>query len=72
REQLLSEVLNQLQDFYVFDLKDPDAKLNGSCTFSGNFEKQTLNDILQELALVVGLEYKLENDVLTIQNLACP
>ncbi len=71
KDKILVEVLHQLQNFYVFDLKDPGGKLNGNCTFTGQFKGQNLEDVLQELALVTGLKYELNENILTIENLSC-
>ena len=41
------------------------------CTFTGSFTRQQLDDILSELALVVGLQYEFNDGELILKNLDC-
>ncbi|HBF19915.1 MAG: hypothetical protein CMI36_08135 [Owenweeksia sp.] len=67
----LASVLNQLQSYYVFSIKDPQNMLARPCTFTGSFTRQQLDDILSELALVVGLQYEFNDGELILKNLDC-
>ncbi len=71
-DQPLIEVLLTLQDYYNFDFDTNGILQNKTCSFSGSFESQTLEEILEELKLVMGLQYEFEDRVLLIQKAACP
>lgn len=67
----IHEVLNQLQNYFVFNIEDQNNITNRQCLFSGSFADQPLDEILQELSLTMGLEYEFENNTLRVSQLSC-
>jgi len=70
-EKPLLEVLQSLQDYYVFDLAPNEVMRDKTCSFTGSFEQQPLEEVLEELKLVMGMQYQFENGVLKLFNVAC-
>lgn len=70
-QQPLGEIIQRLQNYYLFDVKDQQSLLDKECTFTGTFNEQELEEVLQELALVAGMDYTYENHVLELHNLDC-
>ena len=64
-------VLESLQNFYVFSIPDIEKYRDVHCRFSGSFSKQPLKQVLNEIAMVMGMEYRLEDNKLYIQNFRC-
>lgn len=70
-DQPIAAVLDALQDHYVFDIKNVQALNGSSCRFSGKFKNQELEEILDELVLVTGLEYEWMQGTLSVSALSC-
>lgn len=67
----VAEVLESLQDRYVFNVANSQKLENSGCRFSGKFKNQPLEEVLSELALVMGLEYGWKESTLTVKKLGC-
>lgn len=64
-------VLESLQNFYVFNIPDIEQYRDVQCKFSGSFNKQPLKEVLNEIAMVMGMEYTLDGNKLYIQKFRC-
>ena len=69
--QSLAEVLESLQDYYIFNVEDLKALGSLHCEFTGKFEDQSIEDVLEELALVMGLKYEWNQNTLSIKAQNC-
>ncbi len=67
----LWDILNELQDYYHFNLSNPAGVRESNCRFSGSFKEQTLVEILDELALTLDFTYTLQDTNLLISLLKC-
>lgn len=67
----IPRVLQSLQDYYVFSITNLDQYSDIGCRFSGKFEKQTLDEVLHEFGMIMGMEYQLKEDVLSISKIEC-
>ncbi len=65
------EVLDEIQDYYLFDAPNLSLYKNLNCRFSGKFSNQTLESVLEELGLIMGMEYTLKDSTLSIQSFSC-
>lgn len=64
-------VLESLQNFYVFSIPDIEKYRHVNCRFSGSFSQQPLKQVLSEIAMVMGMDYTLEDNKLYIKNFRC-
>ncbi len=69
--QHITYVLEALQDYYVFNISNLSDYKNSNCRFSGKFENQELEDVLEELALTMGMDYSFEKSVMHINKFYC-
>lgn len=65
------EVLSSLQDYYVFSIPDLPKFRDLDCRFSGSFDQQPIEEVLEVISRVMGMEYHYENKVLHIQSFKC-
>lgn len=69
--QKIDRVLKSLQNHYVFNVENLKKLESSECQFSGKFENQPLEEILEELSLVMGLEFEWNKGILTINGMDC-
>lgn len=67
----LRQVLDKLQNHYAFNLEADGLNISEDCRFSGRFDKQPLNEVLEELSMVMGMQYQFDENTLTIKSLSC-
>lgn len=67
----VTSVLQHLQDYYVFNISNLQQFENVNCRFTGKFENQDLQEVLDELALIMGMEYTLKDSTMHISKFYC-
>ncbi len=67
----LHRVLTIVQDYYAFSLHAP-KKLNGlACDFTGNFNGEERDEVLQELALAMNMRFYWNENTLMVEDVTC-
>jgi transmembrane sensor len=67
----LPSVLSELQNHYGFSLDVKGNESLPSCAFSGTFDKQEKNEVIEELSLSMNFSYTWENNTLIIEKIQC-
>lgn len=65
KNNTLPEIITKLEDWYGVEFI-VDTKLTGSFHFSGNYNNETLEDVLQGISFVHNFEYKILGDTVKI------
>jgi ferric-dicitrate binding protein FerR (iron transport regulator) len=67
----LPQVLAILQDYYAFSIDFTNQPNTQTCGFTGNFDQQSRESVLQELALAMDINYRWEHNTLVLTEINC-
>lgn len=67
----LDEVFKDIRRHFNVDVNVPAESKYTSCKITSNFSKQSLQQILEELKIIVGLEYHSQDQVIIIDGIKC-